>query len=438
MNHGLEDQAIQHADASVSALSALTPDPRNARTHSDRNRALIEQSLREVGAARSIVVDENGVILAGNATVDAAVAAGMAHVRIIETNGAELVAVRRTGLSPEQKRRLGLLDNRTAELAAWDTEVLASLAEDTDLAGLWEPDELADLLNSDLPSTRLLGDSDAIPAVPEEPITQPGDLWRLGQHRLLCGDATKREDLIRLMAGERAACLWTDPPYGVAYTGKTKDALTLANDDAAGLEGLLRSAFTHAMDVLVPGAAFYIAHPAGPLSLTFWQVVRELGWTIRQGLVWVKDQFVLGHSDYHYRHEPILFGYLPGDGRRGRGAAGWYGDDAQDSVFDVPRPKASPDHPTSKPVGLITAMLSNSTHNQDLVLDPFWRLRQHPDRLRGGGQTSSSLGARSPLLRCDRAAVGRADREAGRADRDRGPVTASGPRRRDVTECRKM
>ena len=114
-----------------------------------------------------------------------------------------------------------------------------------------------------------------------------------------------------------------------------------------------------------------MAHPAGPLSLTFGQVVTTLGWRLRQTLVWVKDSLVLGHADYHYRHEPILFGYLPGPGRQGRGSRGWYGDHAQDTVFEIPRPTASPDHPTSKPVALVSAMLVNSTRGNDLVLDPF-------------------------------------------------------------------
>ena len=132
----------------LSDLSSLTLDPRNARAHSERNLGLIAQSLQEVGAARSIVVDEDGVILAGNATVTAAQQAGIDRLRIIETDGTELVAVRRSGLTPEQKRCLALLDNRTAELAFWDTEILASLADDTDLSGLWEPDELAELLGA--------------------------------------------------------------------------------------------------------------------------------------------------------------------------------------------------------------------------------------------------------------------------------------------------
>jgi DNA modification methylase len=355
----------------IAPLTSLVPDPRNARRHSERNVGLITDALREVGAARSIVVDETGTILAGNATVTAAAQAGIDQVRIVEADGAELIAVRRSGLTSEQKRRLALLDNRTAELAEWDTDVLASLAEDTDLSGLWDPDELAELLAGETPPGQLLGDPEDVPDLPADPVTQSGDLWLLGTHQLLCGDATKREDQDRLMAGEQASCLWTDPPYGVSYTGRTKDALTLANDDAAGLEGLLRASFTHVTDVLVPGAAFYIAHPAGPLSLVFLQVVTELGWKLRQTLVWVKDRLVLGHSDYHYRHEPILYGCLPGGGRRGRGAAGWYGDDAQTSVFEIARPSASPDHPTSKPVALVATMLGNSTKPKDVVLDPF-------------------------------------------------------------------
>ncbi|MDP9367832.1 MAG: hypothetical protein M3Q03_06090, partial [Chloroflexota bacterium] len=142
---------VPEQDWAVAPLSSLTPDPRNARTHSDRNLAQIEAALREVGAARSIVVDEAGAILASNATVQAAKQAGLTRVRLVEADGTELVAVRRSGLTPEQKRRLALHDNRAAELAAWDTDVLASLADELNLSDLWEPDELADLLAREAP-----------------------------------------------------------------------------------------------------------------------------------------------------------------------------------------------------------------------------------------------------------------------------------------------
>jgi DNA modification methylase len=162
----------------------------------------------------------------------------------------------------------------------------------------------------------------------------------------------------------------------VDYVGKTAAALTIANDQADGLDGLLRSALGCAQRVLQPDAPFYIAHPAGPLSLLFQQIVTELGWTLRQTLVWVKDSLVLGHSDYHYRHEPILYGFLPSiegtpSGRRGRGGQFWYGDDSQTTVFEIPKPNRSAEHPTMKPVALIEAMLRNSTTRNDLVLDPF-------------------------------------------------------------------
>src|SRR5215211_2062377 len=173
--------AKQQTDPSAnSPLASLTPDPRNARAHSERNLEVIISSLQEVGAARSIVVDEDGVILAGNATVTAAQQAGIDRIRFIDTDGSELVAVRRSGLSPEQKRRLALLDNRAAELASWDTEILASLAEDTDLSGVWDEDELAELLGSvEADAREPLADPDEIPEVSEEPVTRLGDLWLL-------------------------------------------------------------------------------------------------------------------------------------------------------------------------------------------------------------------------------------------------------------------
>jgi len=134
---------------------------------------------------------------------------------------------------------------------------------------------------------------------------------------------------------------------------------------------LLIGAFAQADRALKPGAPIYIAHPAGRQSVTFGQCFLDRDWKLHQTLVWVKDTIVLGHSDYHYRHEPILFGYKPGEGRHGRGGKGWYGDNAQASVFEVPRPKASPEHPTSKPVDLILTCLRNSTKRKDVVYEPF-------------------------------------------------------------------
>jgi DNA modification methylase len=216
----------------------------------------------------------------------------------------------------------------------------------------------------------LHADPDHLPEA-VEPRTSPGDLWLLGEHRLLCADATQAEAFPRLMEGERAHVLWTDPPYGVDYTGKTPDALKIAGDKAAGLTELLRSSFAAAGSFLAPGAAIYLCHPAGREGLIFLEAFRAQGWRLHQGLVWVKDVMVLGHADYHYRHEPIAYGYAPGGRRPGRGRAGWYGGNSQDSVMEIPRPKASREHPTIKPVELVRRCLENSSVPGDVVLDPF-------------------------------------------------------------------
>ena len=175
-----------------------------------------------------------------------------------------------------------------------------------------------------------------------------------------------------LLDGNRCDCMWTDPPYGVEYVGKTKNALTIRNDGAADLAGLLAGAWAVATAALKPGAAFYIAHPAGALYRTFGESIVQAGWIYRQGLVWVKNTMILGHSDYHFRHEPVMFGYTDGSaGRRGRGGAGWYGDDSQTSVFMIDKPPRSEEHPTMKPVALVTAMLANSCPPGGLVYEPF-------------------------------------------------------------------
>lgn len=153
------------------------------------------------------------------------------------------------------------------------------------------------------------------------------------------------------------------------YSGGS--GLTITNDDAGSLPALLRGAFASADTVLAPGAAVFLFHPSGPLSLTFGSAVSEAGWQLRQSLVWIKDSPVLGHSDFHYRHEPIIYARKPGAGRWGRGGQGWYGSNDAASVLEFPRPKASRDHPTMKPVRLIAALLEKVTRRGDIVLDPF-------------------------------------------------------------------
>ena len=215
-----------------------------------------------------------------------------------------------------------------------------------------------------------LTDPDAIPEA--DPVAKRGDVWVCGDHRVMCGDSTDEGDVARLMAGETARMLWTDPPYGISYVGKTERELTIMNDEEGGLYELLVAALSEA--ALEPGSPFYIARPAGALSVTFGRAILDIGWRFHQELQWVKDSMVLGHSDYHVQHETVIYGWTPGPGRSGRGrhnGSRWFGSHSETTVFDIPRPKASREHPTAKPVALIDAHLRNSSKANDPVIDPF-------------------------------------------------------------------
>lgn len=274
-----------------------------------------------------------------------------------------------------------VLDNRQTELGGWDHHALADLLDeigDPDLIELtgWDPADLEELLsNDDNDDYRPdLVDPDDIPEKARHSVSKPGDIWRLGPHSLLCGDSTDIATVESLwnLNEDRANCMWTDPPYGIGYIGKTKNALTIKNDNADDLAELLAGAFAVATTVLMPGAPVYVAHPPGVLQMEFINAFRVSGWRLCQNLIWIKNSFVLGHSDYHYRHEPIIYGFTPGgEGRSGREGDRWYGDNAQDSVFEIERPTRSEHHPNMKPVALITAMLANSCPQNGLVYDPF-------------------------------------------------------------------
>lgn len=346
-------------------LSALKPDAGNVRTHTPRNIGVIGDLLQEVGAFRSIGVDEDNTVLVGNGVLEAAAERGFKRVMIVDGDGETLVAVRRRGLSKSQKQKAAIGDNRASDLSAFDARALLALKESgVDLAWGWTADELATLSQSiDGGPKAGKSDPDAVPAQRATDI-KLGDLFELGQHRLFCGDSTKAEDVALAMGGEKAAMMWTDPPYGVEYTGKTKAKLKVENDGAAGLRALLREAFGVADAALVEGAPVYVAHPAGPLSMEFADAFVAIGWHFHQGLIWVKDTLVLGHSDYHYKHEPLIYGWKPGDHP-------WHSGRSEVSVFEIDRPKASPDHPTSKPVALVAAHIRNSSVALGIAYDPF-------------------------------------------------------------------
>jgi DNA modification methylase len=202
----------------VTSIKDLKSDHKNARKRTDRSASLIAESLKRYGAARSIVIDEDGRILAGNGTVEGAKKAGITNVRIIEAEGDELIAVRRAGLSEDEKVGLALADNRSSDLSEWDHEMLRQLSEEHDLAPWFEDDELlAEVLDTVEGNT----DPDDVPEPPADPITKPGDLWILGNHRLLCGDSTNIQHVERLMDGQRPRAVVTDPPYGINANKQT-------------------------------------------------------------------------------------------------------------------------------------------------------------------------------------------------------------------------
>lgn len=340
------------------SIDALVPFPGNPRRGSV---AEIAAALEQHGQLRPAVVNlRTRYVLIGNHMLRAARTLGWRELDVIWVD-----------LDEHQARRLLLLDNRLSDKADYDVnELLAMLESFEDLDGTgYEQADLDELLESLDPPPLV---EDDVPPPPAEPVTKPGELIELGQHTLLCGDARDPEALARLLDGEPAEVLWTDPPYGVDYEGKTSRKLRIANDSSGGLASLLRDAFGAVDGVLTAGSPIYVAHPAGPLMTFFLTAFGEAGWSLRQTLVWVKDAMVLGRSDYHYRHEPILYGYKPVlAGRLGRGGTGWYGDNRQTSVFEIDRPRSSRDHPTMKPPELIESMLRNSSRRAGIVLDPF-------------------------------------------------------------------
>lgn len=217
-------------------------------------------------------------------------------------------------------------------------------------------------------------DPDKVPPPPAVADSQPGEVFQLGEHRLLCGDASDPELIAAFAAGTEVGAVWTDPPYGVDYEGKTERRLRIRNDNLDA-PALLERTLLALAPVLSAHAPFYLCAPGGRLNTQFRLVLERTGWRLHEDLLWVKQQFVLGRLDYHAQHEHVLYGWAPGtSGRPGRGSpAGsrWHGDNRQSSVFFVDRPTRSEEHPTIKPVGLITAHLLNSTRRGDWVIDPF-------------------------------------------------------------------
>jgi site-specific DNA-methyltransferase (adenine-specific) len=341
-------------------LGSLRPYERNAREHSEAQVAQIAASIERFGFNAPILVDDSGEIIAGHGRALAAAKLGIGEVPCIYL----------PHLTPQQKRAYVLADNKLALNSAWDADLLSmelsALQDDgfdLALAGFDDLD-LARMIRSQGSSG--CTDPDEAPVLPSAPFSQLGDIWQLGAHRVMCGDSTRPEQLKQLVDGQLVDLFLTDPPYNVAYEGKTKAALTIKNDSMAddSFRQFLRDAFAAADAVMKPGAVFYIWH-ADLEGFNFRAACRDVGWQVRQNLIWQKDSLVLGRQDYQSQHEPCLYGWKEG------AAHLWASDRKQTTLLKFDRPKRNAEHPTMKPVELVAYQLLNSTRGGGIVLDSF-------------------------------------------------------------------
>lgn len=339
----------------------LAPYAANARTHSDEQIAQIAASMVEFGFTNPILAGGDGVIVAGHGRLAAAMKLGLQAVPVVVLDH----------LSPTQRRALVIADNRIAENAGWDEAVLrAELAAldaanfDLSLTG-FDADALADLMDDE-------GDGQseeiALPEVPEDPISRPGDIWVMGKHRLLCGDATITESYDRLLQGELADMVFTDPPYNVNYANTAKDRLrgtsrAILNDNlGSSFYDFLRAALTPL--VANCRGAIYVAMSSSELDV-LQAAFREAGGRWSTFIIWAKNTFALGRADYQRQYEPILYGWAEGAQRH------WCGDRDQGDVWQINKPARNDLHPTMKPVELVERAIRNSSRPGDVVLDAF-------------------------------------------------------------------
>lgn len=333
-------------------IKELKPYANNPRKNDAAVQA-VANSIKEFGFKVPIVIDKNNEIVCGHTRYKAAKKLKLKKVPCVVADD----------LSEEQIKAYRLADNKVGELAEWDLELLAE--ELSDITELNMEDFGFDL-DLDTDDQKEAQEDDYDEELPEEPKSKLGDIYQLGRHRLMCGDSTDVESVEKLMGGQQADLLITDPPYNVAYEGKTKDKLKIQNDNMGNNEfrQFLRDAFFAANAVMKAGAVFYIWH-ADSEGYNFRGACDDIGWKVRECLIWNKNSMVMGRQDYQWKHEPCLYGWKEGASHL------WASDRRQTTVIDWKRPSRADIHPTMKPIGLFDYQIKNNTKGGDIVLDLF-------------------------------------------------------------------
>ena len=346
-------------DMQLVALDKLVPYANNARTHSPEQIGKLRSSLREFGFINPVIIDRDFGIIAGHGRVLAAREEGITEVPCVFVDH----------LTEAQKKAYIIADNRMALDAGWDEELLrveieALQAEafDISLTGFGD-DEIADLFGKEKDEVED-DDYDLSAALEKAAFVQRGDRWFVGKHRLYCGDATNPDDVAALMDGNRANLVLTDPPYGVSF--KSASGLTIQNDSMKNEEfyNFLRKAFDNMVAHLENGGSAYVFH-ADTEGLTFRQAFVDAGFHLAGVCIWAKNSLVLGRSDYQWQHEPVLYGFLKNGKHR------WYSDRKQTTIWNFDKPKRNANHPTSKPLDLLSYPLGNSSQENAIVIDTF-------------------------------------------------------------------
>lgn len=340
------------------SVDALIPYINNAKVHGDEQIDMIAASIKEFGFNNPVLLDGENGIIAGHGRLQGAKKLEMDKVPTIELSH----------LTEAQKKQYILADNRLGEVhTEWDLSMVAAELNSIDeLGGDIVLTGFDDSFLFDPASSDEKGTEDDAPDVPVNPASLKGDIWLCGDHRVMCGDSTIGDDVSALMDGALADMLLTDPPYNVAYVGKTKKSLTIENDEMndESFRQFLVDAFVCADSNLKPGGVFYIWH-ADSEGYNFRGACSDVSWKVRQCLIWKKQTMVMGRQDYHWKHEPCLYGWKEGSGHL------WASDRKQTTILEFDRPSKNEEHPTMKPVELFEYQVLNNTKGKDIVLDLF-------------------------------------------------------------------